>query len=258
MSEELTVVVPTRNEHDNIAVLVHRIVTGLPRGGEIIFVDDSDDATPEQIRAVAPSAGLAGWAVRLAHRPPGERDGGLGGAVVAGMRASDRPWICVLDADLQHPPEVIGELLTTGRRGQADLVIASRRAAAGSAHGFGALRRAVSQSSTTVAKALFPHRLRAVTDPMSGFFLVRRRAINVEALRPLGFKILLELVVAVPGLRVAEVGFAFGTRHAGESKASWREGLAYLRHLAQLRRRTWAQPAWAQPARPVEGVEVLT
>lgn len=255
MSEELTVVVPTRNENDNIAPLVDRIVAALPRGGEIIFVDDSDDATPEQIRAVAQAARGAGWSVLLAHRHPGERDGGLGGAVVTGMRASTRPWICVLDADLQHPPEVIGDLLSTARERQADLVIASRRATQGSAQGFGALRSAVSHSSATVARALFPTPLRAVTDPMSGFFLVRRQAVDLDTLRPRGFKILLELVVAVPGLRVAEAGFAFGTRHAGASKASWREGLAYLGHLTQLRLRTWTTPPRPADAR---FLEVLT
>ena len=85
-----------------------------------------------------------------------------------------------------------------------------------------------SRSTTTAARMLFPRRLRGVTDPMSGFFLVRREALDLDALRPRGFKILLEILVRHPGLRAAEVSFTFGERHAGRSKASIREALRYL------------------------------
>jgi dolichol-phosphate mannosyltransferase len=93
----------------------------------------------------------------------------------------------------------------------------------------------VSQSSTTVTRALFPRRLAAVSDPMSGFFAVRRRALRLEDLRPLGFKIMLELVVRNGIERIVEVPFTFGERFAGESKSSLREGARFVRHLCALR-----------------------
>ncbi len=145
-----------------------------------------------------------------------------------------------MDADLQHPPELLPELLAAGRRSGAELVVASRYAAGGSRRGLaGRYRQAVSRASTTAAKALFPRALRGVSDPMSGFFAIRRDAVARGAedggLRPLGYKILLELAVRCRPRGVAEVPFDFGERHAGESKSTVRERMRFLRHLAQLR-----------------------
>jgi hypothetical protein len=100
---------------------------------------------------------------------------------------------------------------------------------------FPALRTALSRSSGLLAHALFPRRLRRLSDPLSGFFLVRRRAIDLTGLRPRGFKILLEILVRSGPLKTSEVAFCFGERHAGESKASMREGVRYLRRLIELR-----------------------
>jgi hypothetical protein len=97
------------------------------------------------------------------------------------------------------------------------------------------VRRAVSRGSSTLARVIFPGRLRHVTDPMSGYFLVRRERLAVSDLRPYGFKILLEVLVRSGPLRVAEVPYTFGERVAGTSKASLREGCNYLVHLLGLR-----------------------
>jgi glycosyltransferase involved in cell wall biosynthesis len=233
---ELAVLVPTRNEAGNIEELVRRVaaaVGGIPT--EIVFVDDSDDDTPDVIRAVARFRGGQACQVSLIHRRGAQRTGGLGGAVVDGLRAASAPWACVLDADLQHPPEVIPQLLAAAERDRADLVIASRYCGTGGADGLGPVRALISTACGSAAKALFPFRLRGITDPMSGFFLVRRSALRPDELRPHGFKILLELLVRHDGLRTTEVGFAFADRHAGESKGSLREGLTYLRALGELR-----------------------
>ncbi len=228
----LSVIAPTRNEADNIAPLVARLEHVLPDGSEIIFVDDSDDETPAMVESVALRSR---YPIRLIHRPPGQRAGGLGGAVVAGLRAARSAWACVMDADLQHPPELIPRLLAQARLTQADLVIASRYCDEGKAEGLDGFRTAISRTSTTAARLAFPRRLRRVSDPMSGFFLLRKDLIDLDALRPRGFKILLEILVRNPRLKVSEVGFAFGKRHAGESKASLREGFRYLAHLGTLR-----------------------
>ncbi len=169
------------------------------------------------------------------HRLKGERAGGLGGAVQAGLLAARSDLVWVMDADLQHPPELLGALIDEACRSQADVVVASRYCDRGDADGLSALRLAVSRGSAKLAKALFPRRLRFVSDPMSGFFLVRRSAIDARALTPSGFKILLEILLSGAGLVTGEVPYRFGKRLSGNSKASWREGLTYLRRLLGLR-----------------------
>jgi dolichol-phosphate mannosyltransferase len=229
----LSVVIPTKNEEGNIEQLVERLDAVLAStAAEILFVDDSDDGTLE---AVERSRGLTRHELRAIHRPPNSRNGGLGGAVVEGMRQARAPWICVMDADLQHPPEIIERLAAKAREQPLDLIAASRFGAEGSPGEFGPFRRGLSWVSAGSATLVFRRRLHHLTDPMSGFFMVRRAALDLDALQPSGFKILLEIVVRTPGLRIAEVPFEFGTRYAGESKASAREGARYLAQLWRLR-----------------------
>ncbi|MBB2941359.1 putative flippase GtrA [Actinoplanes lutulentus] len=234
----VSVVVPTRNESDNVGPLVERLRTALGEmPGEIVFVDDSDDDTPEVI------ASLADDDIRLVHRTAGHRDGGLGGAVAAGFAAAQAPWVVVMDGDLQHPPETVPDLLTAGRNETAQAVVASRYLDRGRVDGLGGLfRRFASRATGLAAKVLFPRRLRTVTDPMSGFFAIRRDAIRPEELRPDGYKILLEVLVRNRVERIAEVPYTFQPRTAGDSKASLREGLRYGRHLAGLRVATLRHP----------------
>ncbi|HEX9998891.1 MAG TPA: glycosyltransferase, partial [Actinoplanes sp.] len=220
----VSVVVPTRNEADNVRPLADRLREALgPALGEIVFVDDSDHETPRTIAAMQdqdPSR------VRLVHRPAGSRPGGLGGAVAAGLETARSPWVVVMDGDLQHPPETVPELLAAVGADRAEAAVASRYLSPGRVTGLGGrFRRVVSRASGSAAKVFFPVRLRSVTDPMSGFFAVRRDAVRTAELRPVGYKILLEVLVRSRIQRVTEVAYTFQPRVAGESKASLREGL---------------------------------
>jgi dolichol-phosphate mannosyltransferase len=231
---EVSVVVPTRNEAGNIDALVdalERVEPDTPM--EILFVDDSTDETPRAIATAQRRRRLR--RITLIHRPVEERGDGLGGAVVRGIRAARAPWVCVMDADLQHPPEAVARLLERARTGDVDVVVASRYVPGGGSAGLGTARSLVSRATGAAARLIFPVRLRRVTDPMSGFFLVRRDAVQLDTLKPRGFKILLEILIRSPRLRVGEVAYAFGTRFAGESKAGLREGLRFLAALARLR-----------------------
>lgn len=229
----LSVVVPTRNEEGNVERLCRLLDEVLPQEAlEVVFVDDSDDGTPEAVRR---AAGASRRPVRLLHRAPGDRASGLGGAVVEGIRAARGTWVCVMDADLQHPPMLIERLLERARGGGYDVVVASRFRPEGDAARFALPRRAVSWLSKEGARILFPSRLRAVSDPMSGFFVVRRSAVDLERLRPRGFKILVEILVRTPRLRVSELGFRFGERFAGRSKAGAREAGRFLAQLLTAR-----------------------
>jgi dolichol-phosphate mannosyltransferase len=181
----------------------------------------------------------------MLHRAPEERLGGLGGAVQAGLATVTAPWTVVMDGDLQHPPERVADLLAAAEGG-ADLVVASRYCGNGSAKGLSSRARSVGSSGATrLARLLFPRILAPVTDPMSGFFAVRTAAVNPTALRPLGFKILLEVLIRIPRLQVTEVPFEFAERQAGKSKASWQEMARYLRQLVTLRVATFGRmPGW--------------
>ncbi len=224
---------PTRNERDNIGPLLDRLAPALAgRRAEVVFVDDSSDGTPEVIASGPVRPGLA---VRCLHRPPELRHGGLAGAVIEGLRAAAAPIAVVMDGDLQHPPEVVPALVEPVECGDADLVVGSRYSAGGEASGLsGMVREIVSRSSTCLSHLVFHRRLKGVSDPMSGFLAVRIAALDLDRMRPMGFKILLE-ILGRSSLVVREVGFSFGERNAGASKAGFREGVSFLVQLARLR-----------------------
>ena len=229
---ELTIIVPTRNEVANVAPLLDRLGAALAgRSFEVLFVDDSTAATPE---AIAAEAAARPFPVRLIARLP-ERRNGLSGAVVEGMTAAASRWLCVIDADLQHPPELIPRLLAQANRTGADIVVASRQANLLGPVGLSRARAFTSQTLTILARMVFPRVLKNVSDPLTGFFLARRAAIDPAVLQPEGFKILLELLVRHPDLRVTELHFDFAPRHDGQSKANLNEGMRFFRHLTRLR-----------------------
>src|ERR1051325_3222263 len=230
---EVSLVIPTRNEAGNIEPLLmrlHQAMKGVST--EVVFVDDSTDETPEVI------AKLQDWFPRqitLLHRPPERRKNGLGGAVVEGFQVAQGTWVCVMDADLQHPPEMLPRLLYQAKKGGSDIVLGSRLAPGGDASSLGWKRMFISQVFPLPTRLTFPQRLRTVTDPLTGFFLTRKAALKMDELRPDGFKILLEILISHPDLKVAEVPIHFGHRNAGESKASVKETVKFLRGLFRLR-----------------------
>ncbi|MEV6760568.1 glycosyltransferase family 2 protein [Streptomyces sp. NPDC051105] len=229
----VTIVVPTFNESANIRQLLRQITESVPARlpCEVVFVDDSTDDTPEVIRQAAQDCPFP---VAVLHRE--EPVGGLGGAVVEGLKAATSEWIVVMDGDCQHPPSLVPELVATGERSNAGLVVASRYIKGGSRAGLaGSYRIAVSRGATWLTKSLFPRRLHGISDPMSGFFAIRRSVVTADVLKPLGYKILLEMAVRSRPREVAEVPFVFQDRFAGESKSTAQEGLRFLRHLAGLR-----------------------
>jgi dolichol-phosphate mannosyltransferase len=229
----LTVVVPTRNEADNVPVLMRELRESLSGiDYRVVFVDDSTDETPEVIRGLSKGDGR----ITLIHRRDAERDGGLSTAVTTGMEAfaGMSEYTCVMDADLQHPPEKAREMLELARSSDADVVVASRYARGASYAGLpGPVRRGISVGSKYLAQIAFKE-ARKTSDPMAGFFLVRNEAISGIQFRPTGFKILLEILVCAPELKVVEMPLDFRARHAGVSKATFRQGLQYLAHITSL------------------------
>ncbi|MCW0211861.1 MAG: polyprenol monophosphomannose synthase [Pseudonocardia sp.] len=232
---QVSVVIPSFNEEGNVDELLRRLVAGLPAGlsAEVIFVDDSTDGTPAAVLDAATRFPLP---ITLIHRDVPA--GGLGGAVVEGLRAAAAPWAVVMDADLQHPPALVPELFATGVRTGSDVVVATRYADGGDGSGLGSsYRHAVSRGSKVLAAKVLGGPVGRMSDPLSGFFAVRTAALDLDAVDPIGYKILLELVVRSRLTRIAELPYEFGVRHAGESKSTIREGLRFLHHLLVLRTR---------------------
>jgi dolichol-phosphate mannosyltransferase len=246
---ELTVIIPTRNESGNVPVLLDRLAPALAGlRAEIILVDDSDDRTPATVARHSRGYPIP---VRMLHRRPESRKGGLSSAVVSGAGWARGTWVLVMDADLQHPPESAGLLARTVMRHDADIVIGTRYAGAGSVHGLNSFGRLLASMSTTrLAKAVFPRRLATVSDPMSGLFAFRKDAVDLGRLNPVGFKILLELLIRHPSARVAEVAYEMAPRQAGESNAGLRQGWMFVRHVLRLGRHRMAGQLGQWPSNP--------
>ena len=229
MTQDVTVsvVVPTRDEKDNIGELVARMADAL-RGElwEAVFVDDSrDEATVEALKRTAARYPQ----VRFEHRAQGD---GLSGAVRRGFCLARGPLIAVMDADLQHPPEVLPSMLAQLRSG-ADLVVGSRFVPGGSDGGLGVARRFVSLAAQVLIWAGIG-RARCLSDPTSGCFAVRRDILPADRLHATGWKILLEVLVRAEPARVLEVPLVFSERRHGESKMSLRQMVDLLRQIGEL------------------------
>lgn len=244
MSEPVaaTLVLPTRNEHETIGPFLGELRDALAGTGqryEVLVVDDSDDnRTISEVDRAVKELWPFGLDVRHHHRPPNERSGGLSGAMIEGLRRAQSDVVVFKDGDGQHPPHVAPELIAQLDEGK-QIVVGSRYRKGGSAKGLdGWLRHAVSRGATAVTKLLFPRGLRGVTDPMSGCFAVRRDQLDLDELRPRGFKFLLELLAHHPHLERSEVPLQFRPRAAGESKAGEGNGTAFLKQLPSLRLRT--------------------
>jgi dolichol-phosphate mannosyltransferase len=226
-SPELTIVVPTFNEHANIATLVGRIKHSLAGiNWEIIFVDDD---SPDGTSAVAKAIGELDPRVRCIRRI-GRR--GVAGACIEGMLASNARYVAVMDADLQHDEALLGEMLRRLRDEGSDLVIGSRYLVEGCVEGLSSKRLSWSRAATVLVRRI----LRIdVTDPLSGFFMLRREVIEKIAPRLSieGFKVLVDILASARGkLRVRELPYGFRARIHGVTKLDSRVTLDFFELLA--------------------------
>ena len=240
----ISLVLPTYNEAANLERMVNVLTQVLRDAGiffEIVIVDDdSPDGTGEIADDLA---GASGGRVRSLHRT-GER--GLGTAVVAGWKAARGEILAAMDADGQHPADLIPRLLAALDQG-AEVAIASRYISGSNIPRWNLLRRLGSKLATGITRLALPRATRGVQDPLSGCFALRRELIQGVELKPLGFKILLEVLMRAPVTRVAEVEYVFAAREAGKSKLSARVALL---DAIQIVRTAWqARRARRQPDR---------
>ncbi len=210
---ELTIVVPTFNERDNVAVLIGRLASCLEnRSWEVIFVDDdSPDGTADVVREHAALDSRVRCLKRIGRR-------GLSSACVEGMLMTSAAYIAVIDADLQHDETLLPRMLDALKQEDIDIVVGSRYAPGGGVGDWDERRARMSRFAVRLSRLVVPAEL---TDPMSGFFMMRRAVLDDSGykLSAIGFKILADLFASHrPPLRFSELAYRFKSRHAGESK----------------------------------------
>ncbi len=232
MPVRFSLIVPTYNEYLNLQQLYQRIIGALvnfPFDYEIIIVDDD---SPDMTWTVAEGLAKKDKRVKVIRRIDKR---GLATAVMSGWDVSEGEILGVMDADLQHPPEILEEMLgKIINNNKVDIVVASRYVAGGKV-----LNRSFQQILRSGFAILFgrifvPKIFKSVKDPLSGFFILRRKVIECQALKPAGYKILLEVLAIGSYKQVYELPYSFAARNRGRTKAGWQACFAFLLQLIRL------------------------
>lgn len=235
-SLRLSLVLPTYNESPNIEAIIKRLTllldSTLAEDYELIVVDDN---SPDETWKVATEI-MSNYPQLRVMRRCDEK--GLSTAVIRGWQVARGEVLGVIDADLQHPPETVLLLLGEIEKG-ADLAVASRNVEDGGVSDWSITRRILSRGAQLLGLIILPGVIGRVSDPMSGFFMVRRECIAQKQLNPKGYKILIEVLGRGNIRWIGEVGYVFQERQEGESKVTWKQYLEYLEHLLRLRLDLW-------------------
>ncbi len=228
----LSLIIPTYQESENIQSII-KILTqifddSIPGEYELIVVDDdSPDDTWKLAQSLMPK-----YPQLQVMRRQSER--GLSSAVIRGWQMARGDILGVIDGDLQHPPHIILRMLEAMKK-NADLVVASRHVDGGGVSSWSFMRRFLSRGAQLLGLIILPEILGRVSDPMSGYFMVRRSCVAGTTLNPVGYKILLEVVGRGNVGKIAEVGYVFCERKQGASKVTWKQYVDYIHHLLRLR-----------------------
>ena len=228
---EVSLIIPTYNERDNIGLLiqdVYRVLQETGRSFEIIVVDDdSPDCTWQVVQEMMPEYPK----LRVLRRT---HERGLARAVLCGWQEAQGEILAVMDGDLQHPPETLALLIEALEKRGGDIAVASRHVRGGGVSEWNIVRRGISWVATLAASWMLPGTLATVRDPMSGYFAIRRSVIEGRTLKPEGYKILLEVLGRGCYRAVVEVPYIFIERQQGRSKLGVRQYREFVTHLLRL------------------------
>jgi len=228
----LSLIIPTYQEAQHVEQIVQQLTQildpTLEHGYELILVDDN---SPDHTWEIALNLTPKYPQLRVMRRT---QERGLSTAVIRGWQVAQGEILGVIDADLQHPPETLTKLLQEMQRG-ADLAVASRHVEGGGVSNWSMMRRFLSRGAQLLGLIILPEVIGRVSDPMSGYFMVRRSCIAQRPLHPLGYKILIETIGRGAIRWMSEVGYVFQERQEGESKVTWKQYVAYIGHLIRLR-----------------------
>ncbi len=221
----VSIIIPTLNERESMERLLPELVTAVSDVSEVELVVIDDGSTDGTVSYLQNRVQHVPFKLHVISR----HERGLATAVLRGFQEAHGDVLCVMDADLSHPPAVLTQLIHTVRDG-ADIAVGSRRISGGGVEEWPLIRKMYSYISTWFARPLSG----GVHDPLSGFFVVRRRVIDGVTLTPIGYKILLEILVKGRYTQVVEVPYIFRNRDVGKSKLSFAIALQYYTHLGQL------------------------
>ena len=228
--EQFSIIIPTYNERENLPILIESILKSLNQHNitnyEIIIVDDN---SPDGTGEIAEQLAKQYKNIKVLHRPAKM---GLATAFLDGVKLAKGNIVALMDADLQHPPELLPELYKAILNGY-DMAIASRYIKGGGTENWSTKRKIVSKGAIILAHILFPE-TRKIKDITSGYFAIRKDIIQNKKLNPIGYKIMIEIIVKVKPKRIIEIPFIFKPRTKGRSKLSSKEFINYLRHLISL------------------------
>lgn len=231
-----SLIIPTYNEGKNVSKIVSQLTklldADIPGDYELILVDDN---SPDETWKIAQSLTPNYPQLRVMRRT---EERGLSTAVIRGWQAARGEILGVIDADLQHPPEILLKLLAEIHRG-ADLAVASRHVEGGGVSDWSVIRRFLSRGAQTLGLLILPGVIGRVSDPMSGYFMLRRSCLEGKTLSPVGYKILIETLGRGDVRWIGEVGYVFQERQEGESKVTSKQYVEYLQHLIRLRFARW-------------------
>ncbi|MBP3421323.1 MAG: polyprenol monophosphomannose synthase [Lachnospiraceae bacterium] len=231
----LTIIVPTYNEADNIFKLCNELekyLADIPY--HILFVDDSVDNTPDIIKSLME----VNSKVQLHHR---ENEKGLATAVLKGFELAQGDYIAVMDADLQHPPHILRDMYVAIAIGEADICIPSRFIPGGNDGGLNLYRSIVSGTARYIGKIILPC-LRRLSDPTSGLFMFKRTILqDANEMKPIGWKIMIEVLATCTFDKIIEIPYSFQNRTAGESKLSSKVTMQYIKQIFDLKKRGKSQ-----------------
>ncbi|MDP8003139.1 MAG: glycosyltransferase [Caldisphaera sp.] len=224
---KISIVLPTYNESGNIIPLINRIDEIMKKSDcysyEIIVVDDnSPDGTYKLVEEISRKNNNIKLLLRKEKR-------GLSSAIIDGIKISKGDYIIVMDADFQHPPELIPLLLEQALKNNDDVVVASRYKKGGGIEGWSFTRKLISKGASILAKLLVPESNRT-SDPMSGYFIFKRSSVDIEKVKPIGYKILMEILYAHPSLKVSDISYVFKNRYKGKSKLGTKEIFQFFIH----------------------------
>jgi dolichol-phosphate mannosyltransferase len=251
----VTLVVPTLNEATHVEPFVNRVEAALapfPIDWHAEVIDDSEDETPSILRGLA----SRGAPLEVNHREAPAGDGALGEAIRVGLARARGEIVCVIDADLQHPPEILPELLAPIVLGRADICVGSRYRRGGSAAGLESRwRRLAACVSGAVVRRLFPA-TRLTTDPGSGLFAMRREVLDSVTLRPSGSRVLAEILVRARWHTVCDVPYRFAVSDDASPHLGTAAAVALARELLSLWRLDLRQTATIEHRARPRGVDV--
>lgn len=235
-SLKFSLIIPTFNEGENIVkivgILCKLLDRTIPDEYELIVVDDN---SPDLTWKLASDSIARYPQLRVMRR---ETERGLSTAVIRGWQVARGEILGVIDADLQHPPEILSQLWEEMEKG-AELAVASRNVDGGGVSEWSLIRRFLSRGAQVLGLMILPEVIGRLSDPMSGYFMVRRSSIANKRLSPVGYKILIEVAARGKIRWISEVGYVFRERIAGASKVTWKQYLEYVQHLIKLRIDLW-------------------